>query len=81
MNKAYIVRECGGDECRMVFCKDANEAKSYGASLLDCEYIDVRANREPRADKYASIAIGGELDWSNEKHRKILEKEFDWFEV
>lgn len=45
MKRLYIVRHCDDDyeNNYAIVANDVSEAKKFGMSCLDCEYIDVRA--------------------------------------
>lgn len=83
IKKAYVVRTDESDDgCIMVFATSTTNAKLKAMATFDtCSYIDLRAVREPLADKYESIAIRDELQWDNEEHQRILSDEFGWQEL
>jgi hypothetical protein len=51
MLKAYYVTEINEEHGEIVFADTSRQSKQRAD--LDCEYIDRRARREPRYDKYA----------------------------
>ena len=79
MVKAYHACEKGGEYSTIVFAENATQAKTI-AKACDCcedaEYIDIRVNRMPEADKlYKGLA---EIDWHDDETRVALVRDFGW---
>ena len=80
--KAYVVSATDSDYgIEMVFAENPNKAKQTSILSMDVDYIDLRSNREPKADKYFNVSINNRLDWEVPEHREILEKKFGWREL
>lgn len=77
--KAYHAREKGGEYGTIVFAENATQAKLIAQSCDCCEdaqYIDIRVNRMPEADKlYKGFS---EIDWYDEETRLSLVRDFCW---
>jgi hypothetical protein len=80
--KAYVVTtqefENGAE---LIFADKPSKAKHLSTLAMNCNYIDLRAKREPKVDKYLDIAIDNSLDWNIPEHKKILETELGWKEL
>lgn len=80
--KAYVVSTTDADDgAQMIFAESSNRAKMLSSLREDVDYVDLRVRREPKADKYLSIAVNDMLDFRIEAHKKILIEEFSWFEL
>lgn len=81
--KAYKVFFSNGEEevASIVFAKNPDKAKATGYKVGDFKhiyYIDLRANRIPKLDKY--YAEGKvTLNWENPDDRLTLVKELGWY--
>ena len=68
MVKAYYAYEKGGDCATIVFAENRSQAKMIAQTCDCCEdaqYIDIRVNRIPEADKlYKGLS---EIDWYDDE--------------
>jgi hypothetical protein len=77
--KAYRAYEKDGDCATIVFAESATKAKA-AAQATDCcedaQYIDIRVQRMPGADKlYKGYS---EIDWYDKDTRISLVRDFGW---
>lgn len=77
--KAYRACEKDGDINTVVFAESANKAKTL-ACISDCfegvDYIDIRVQRMPEADKlYKGMC---EINWDDQDTRITLVRDFHW---
>lgn len=77
--KAYRACEKDSDYATIVFAESATQAKTIALSCESCEdaqYIDIRVQRMPGADKlYKGFS---EIDWYDSEIRIALVRDFGW---
>lgn len=75
MKKAYKI-SCKADYDGVeyvVFAETESKAKQMSLSYYNCEYIDLRATREPSCDEWLKKDPNiEELDWNIKEHQTFL---------